>query len=63
MQAAGTGLVRRVVAGAVFIPARGTDGRRLDLGFASADGLRAIHDRKHPGMLVKRHLRRWYSPT
>ncbi|MBE1582750.1 DUF4158 domain-containing protein [Nonomuraea angiospora] len=39
-----------------FIPARGTDGRLLDLGFASANWLRAIRDRKHPGMLVKRHF-------
>jgi TnpA family transposase len=39
-----------------FIPARDTEGRRLDLGFASANWLRAIRDRKHPGMLVKRHF-------
>jgi hypothetical protein len=39
-----------------FIPARGEDDRRLDLGFASANWLRAIRDRKHPGMLVKRHF-------
>ncbi|MDP4505104.1 transposase [Nonomuraea sp. G32] len=39
-----------------FIPARSADGRDLDLGFASANWLRAIRDRKHPGMLVKRHF-------
>ncbi|MFI6597455.1 hypothetical protein ACIBHX_14470 [Nonomuraea sp. NPDC050536] len=39
-----------------FIPARGADGRRLDLGFASANWLRAIRDHKHPGMLVKRYF-------
>ncbi|MFI6802277.1 Tn3 family transposase [Streptosporangium canum] len=39
-----------------FIPNSGADGRRLDLGFASANWQRAIRDRKHPGMLVKRHF-------
>ena len=32
------------------------DGRALDLSFASANWRRAIRDRKHPGMLVKRHF-------
>ncbi|WP_327581817.1 Tn3 family transposase [Nonomuraea sp. NBC_00507] len=39
-----------------FIPGRDANGRSLDLRFASANWQRAVRDRKHPGMLVKRHF-------
>jgi hypothetical protein len=39
-----------------FIPDRADDGTPLDLSFVSVNWRRAIRDRKHPGMLVKRHF-------
>jgi hypothetical protein len=39
-----------------FIPDHDSNGRAVDLSFASANWRRAIRDRKHPGQLVRRHF-------
>jgi TnpA family transposase len=39
-----------------FIPEVQASGEVLDLSFASANWAKVIRDRKHPGMLVKRHF-------